>query len=236
MSRIIIIGDSFVTRNDYATGYDPDSYWVEILKNSGFEIDVDGEPSRDAQTILDNWIKILPSITTEDYLVVAIPHFRRTRLPLEKTDWVYKTISGKSLTNRFTGTYSFHPSNSIEFWGKNCVKEDFIKLLEPQEIINSSRASVLNYLEIIDSLKSITKAKPYIFSWDFVEDKSNILEDRTDLEAQIGMWKTLGDEWIESNGTIGHPGDFHWGFEMNRKFSQLIINKLGLKRTTDEQG
>ena len=226
MERIFIIGDSFVTTNDYAKGYTHDCYWVEILKSFGMNVSVDGASSRDAQTIIDNWIKILPYLTEEDYLIVSIPHFRRTRIPVEQKNWEFESHWGINIINRFQGTYSYDNKTPIEFWGDSMDRNQLIKMLEPQEIINSSVSSRLNYLEIISALKSITKSRSYIFSWDHLEYKNHSIEDRKDLEVQIGEWTTLGDEWKTSNGTIGFEGDFHWGFEMNRKFSTFIKNKI----------
>jgi hypothetical protein len=226
MERIFIIGDSFVTTNDYAKGYTPDCYWVEILKSFGMKISVDGAPSRDVQTIIDNWIKLLPHLTEKDYLIVSIPHFRRTRIPVEQKFWDFGSHWGINFVNRFRGTNSYDSRTEIEFWGNSMDRNEFIKMLEPQEIINSSFSSKINYIEIISALKDITRGRSYIFSWDYLEYKSPAIEDRTDLESQIGEWTTLGDDWKRSGGELGFEGDFHWGFEMNRKFATFIKDKI----------
>ena len=226
MERIFVIGDSFVTSNDYAKGYTPDCYWVEILKSFGMNVSVDGAPSRDTQTIIDNWIKIIPHLTENDYLIISIPHFRRTRIPVEQKDWDFGSHWGINFVNRFRGTYSYNNKVMVEFWENKLTREELIKMLEPQEIVNSSSSSILNYLEIISALKSITKSRSYIFTWDYLEYKNPAIEDRKDIESQIGEWTTLGDDWKASNGTLGFEDDFHWGFEMNKKFGTFIKNKI----------
>lgn len=226
MKRVFVIGDSFVTTNDYAKGYTDDCYWIQILRSSGLDVSVDGSPSRDAQTIIDNWIKLLPDLKEDDYLIISIPHFRRTRIPIDQMYWDFSHHWNIQVVNRFQGTYSYDNKTNVEFWGDRFDRNEFIKMFEPQEIVNSSTASRINYMEIISALKVVTKAQSYIFSWDYLEFKNSSIEDRRDIETAIGEWTTLGDDWKSSGGTLGAEGDFHWGFGMNKKFATFIKNKI----------
>ena len=49
-----------------------------------FETIIDAQPSRDANTILENWIKVIPHLKEDDFLVICFPTLTRTRLPFDK--------------------------------------------------------------------------------------------------------------------------------------------------------
>lgn len=219
----------------YAKGFNVDEhYWPRIIQQKipNLNFCVNGAPSRDIQTIIDVWIKTIPFLTKYDWLIIIVPFFNRTRLPLDKDYWYGTDIINDTdikITNKFVGTRSYSNSNTkLEFWGDKYDFEHFVKILEPQEIINSSIASQLNYIEIIESLDKITPAKTYIFSWDEMQCKSKLIEDKSDITKQIGVWETLNDDWNNSNGIIGKEGDFHWGLNMNKLMADFIIIKLNL--------
>ena len=78
-NKFVAIGDSFVhahcTQSEH---YDEDKhFWFANIKNKHpeFEYYNNGGSSRDIQTIIDIWIKLLPILTEQDYLVVSIPDF-----------------------------------------------------------------------------------------------------------------------------------------------------------------
>jgi hypothetical protein len=228
MEKIFIIGDSFCTerlneKNDLI-------FWVNELKKKlpNVEIMCDGDPSRDVQTIIDNWIKILPLLSDSDYVIICLPYFRRTRLPLsEKNYRVFKNDHKTFYTNRFVGTSSYNNENDdLEIWENNFNWKTFEKLLETQEMINSTNASIKNYIEIIESLIKISKGRKYIFSWDNMDIKSEYIDDKNTIKDKIGLWETYGDVYIETNGLNGYDRDFHWSDKMNLEFSKFIIKLI----------
>ena len=91
MSKLIVIGDSFVVPITYSKNYNiKTDYWVKVLTQFDMfkekELYVDGRGGRDIQTIIDNWIKVLPILNEDDFLIIAIPFFKRTRIPVNKYD------------------------------------------------------------------------------------------------------------------------------------------------------
>jgi hypothetical protein len=224
-SKIYVIGDSFVIGCKYALGYN-DEYddWCKLLQsfNSDFELCVDGQPSRDSQTIIDNWIKLIPYINNTDYLIICIPTFSRTRLPLSQTEWNPSNIN-KNIINRFTGTSGYDGKTLLDEIDNS---EKQINKLNYQKLINSTQSSILNQLEVIDSLIQLSKSKTIIFSWDNIDYNFEWMWDRKKIESSIGVpFHTLDDDWKESSGNVGKFGDLHWSGKYNRLFA-IWINKL----------
>jgi hypothetical protein len=81
-------------------------------------------------------------------------------------------------------------------------------------------------LEIWKSLCIFTKSKYFLFSWDILEYKSNIIMDKVDMENTIGKWDTMNDLWNRTNGKSGHRLDFHWSPEYARMFANYLFNKI----------
>ena len=226
--RLLIIGDSFA-RPSYRK---EDFYGTRLQKRiPGVEVRVDGEPSRDIQTIIDHWIKVLPELDENDYLIIVIPFFGRTRLPIDKEHWGLFKIGETNVTNRFVGTPSYNPESvEIEFYGKKFDREYFLELLKPQEIILSGNASDHNFLEIISALEKITRSKKYVFTWDDTENPRRTFDSKRELSKKMGGWKTLHQEFIDSNGMIGKEYDHHWAQSTHVLFSNFIIKEFGLNR------
>jgi len=226
--RLLIIGDSFARPS-----YRNEDFYGTLLKKNlpNIEVKADGEPSRDVQTIIDHWIKAIPELDEDDYLIVVIPFFGRTRLPIDKKHWGFFKIGETNLTNRFVGTPSYNSESvEIEFYGKKFDKEYFMELLKPQEIILSGDASEHNFLEIIESLEKITRSKKYIFTWDNKESPKRTFDSKIELSKKMGGWKTLHQEFIESGGTKGKEYDRHWAPATHILFSNFIIEEFGLNR------
>lgn len=232
--KVLAIGDSFCQPfYQYEPEKDGDEkcFWVDYLKENltEYEVICDGWASRDAQTIVDNWIKCIPNLYDDDFLIICLPYFRRTRLPyhekhydtFESSDFRIKYI------NRFVGTPSYHRERErLEFWDQNYNKQYFLETLQNQEIINTSKAFQLNFIEIVESLKKITKSRVYVFSWDVMDYKSDIIDDKSDLIKKIGMWETNYDVYNKTNGLKGFKGDCHWSHPMSKKFGEFIYEKI----------
>ena len=242
MNYLHVIGDSFAGPCGYIDGYNLDmDYWVNVLSQhmNNIETNINYAASRDFQTVIDEWTKLLPYIDKLDYLVIIFPTMIRTRLPLDENEWItyeYKpksilgNISDYKRTTRFIGTHSFNPNaHSLEFWGKTYTYEHYVNNLQYQEIINSSEASKYSYLDIIDSLVKMTKCKLYMCTWDKLEYSESykfLIEDKTKLEYNLKTWETFGDVYEKTNGKSGKMEDEHWSFDMNRIIANYIYNKF----------
>ena len=230
--NLYVIGDSFATPQSYAKGNEDGShFWCDIIQknHSNLNVYVSGDSSRDAQTIIDIWIKLLPTLTKTDMLVIIVPFFNRTRLPLDKRNWKNCFIPDFYITDRFAGTASYY-NDTIEFWGDGFKREYYLQIMSTQEIINASESSQLNFIEVIESVRLLSPINTYLFSWDEMKNKSLYIEDKPQLTEKLGKWETLTDDWSKSNGEIGIEDDGHWGFTTQKDFSDYIIEKFNLSR------
>ena len=228
-NKLFEIGDSFCRDTFYVEPRinENKTFWVDSLKEMLGDVDVfcDGEPSRDLQTIIDNWIKIIKHVKETDYLVICVPYFRRTRLPLSKNSYKKIELNEINYLNRFMGTHSYSNEN-LEFWGKDYNFNYFTNNLTTQEIINASVSSQENFIEIINSLYHLTCGKKYVFSWDKMDIKSDIIDDKESITKNIGVWETHKDVFYETDGYFGMETDVHWSFKMNDLFSEYVYKKL----------
>lgn len=231
MNKIIIIGDSFCGRMDWVIPRpgEPKSFWPDVLNENliDYEVIVDSFPSRDIQTIIENWIRVIKYLKENDFLIICLPYFSRTRLPLDKHDYTSVQIGDNVIPTRFVGTPSYsNKHTSLEFWGRDFDWDYFEGKLSHQEIINSSFSSQQTTIEVIESLIELTKSKTYVFSWDYMDVKSNNIEDKHVLESEIGFWETHKDVFVSTQGKFGLEGDFHWSYKMNLHFAKYLIYKL----------
>ncbi len=229
-NNLFVIGDSFC-RDGFYVKPSPNqkkSFWADELSTKlNTNLICDGQPSRDVQTIIDNWIKIISLINSNDYLVICIPFFKRTRLPLSEKDYQLFENGDIKYVNRFVGTPSYNNTNTeIETFGKQYTWKKFEEDLKVQEIINGSKANQLNLIEVIESLYHLTNGKKYVFSWDNMDFKSYIIEDKDVLTTNIGEWETHRDVFYQSNGKYGLENDIHWSYRMNDLFSEYLYKKF----------
>jgi hypothetical protein len=224
--RLFIIGDSFARPSNDG------SFYGKNLRNDFPELEVviAGVGSRDAQSIIDDWTKILPQLDEKDYLIVALPVFSRTRLPLEEKEWGEMFNMEILYKNKFIGTSSYVNHISLEFFGNNFDASYFESMLNPQRIINGSKAAEKNFFEIIESLRRLTKPKHYVFSWAHFEEESIPFDDRDVLFSKIGVWRTIGDIFLEGNCPEFWHNDFHWEGTTHKAFSEMIKKEFGLLR------
>lgn len=231
MKKIFIVGDSFCVSSS-----DRKDFWVDVLKRNLMDYDIvlDGDPGRDIQTILEYWIRIIKYIKEEDFLIVCLPYFKRTRLPLVNKEYRKSIIDGNVIHSRFVGTSCFHQDyQSLELWGKDFGFDYHQRKLSHQELINASDANQLVTLEIIESLIELTRGDVYIFSWDRMNPCPNFIEDREKLETNIGEWETLGDVYLNTDGKEGRSFDFHWSDRMNVLFGEYLLQTLFTSHLTE---
>ena len=214
IERLFVIGDSFAAPCTYSKNWSNNSFWPEVIRN-GLDINkyntiVEGQANRDVQTIIDNWIKLIKHLRKTDLLIICLPFFQRTRIPIEKSNWGTNIYHEKiKIINRFCGPQMADIWN-IEFWGKEYTSEEWIKKTEIQRIINSTDAAIYNNIEIIENLIELTPSKTFVFTWDTMKIKSDFIFDKIQFENEVGKWHTLNDEWYETNGYIGYKNDYHW--------------------------
>lgn len=231
-NKIIVIGDSFVTRIDVDNILPEDqSFWVDYLNKEFKEHELiqDGMGGRDIQTTIDNWIRFLPNLTENDYVIICLTAFGRNRFPLDEKEY-YKIKSSDdqiSIINRLIGIPFFY-DKPLEYWGKSLVRKQ--ELVDHgfffQRMVDSSKAYQYNMLEVMESIIKLSKCKTYIFSWDNVDIPNNFIEDKKILYGKLNFWETIGDIFTQTNGKAGVKNDHHWSHNMNRIFGEYVVNKL----------
>lgn len=224
MKTIYIIGDSFVTEPMHLASYKREYHWINKIREYKTDsiVWVDGESSRDAQTIIDHWIKLIPKLKEDDFVIICLPYFSRTRLPLAENHWQNKfPFEDTKIINRFIGTKSCNKNFDVEFFGRR-DRDTYVELFMSQEIVNSSEVSKLNYVEVIESLKKITPCESFIYTWDILETESGIIKDRTYLTDKMGGWETLNDVYHKTMGKDGQLYDDHWSYDTFSRFFNFL--------------
>ena len=218
MNNLYIIGDSFTGVDKEYRGVEINSWTYRIINNiKNYNVFVESFPSIDAQTIIDNWIKLLPNITNDDILIICFPTFTRIRLPIIK-DKINKNLL-------FTGgNIDDETKKHVEY--NEILDKDFI---DKYKILHTAKNYEINYLEIIKTLIQLTKCKNYVFTWDYLNEKHYYIEDRNIITENLGFWDAHDIQYFRTNGAQGIAGDNHWNYEMNESFYNYIINKLELQ-------
>ena len=229
--KILFIGDSWVTNlfNNHVEGTKCPikSFWID----EGFSPYFLGDPSRDIQSIIDLWIKCIPHLTPDDLLVIFLPVFNRTRLPLNEKQCYSIMGDVIKINSYFRGTKSYDQKFTfLEMWGNEYSYDYFSKKMETQELINGSNASVLNYIEVIDSLYKITPCKKLVHCWDYKKHNSEFIIYREEMTELIGMWETRAEIHIRTNTEQEMEGDFHWSDDMNMEFMEFLKKHFGKKK------
>ena len=236
INRIFIIGDSFCDfnphqRNDFDNEKYPHIEWNQWLtwEYPNIEIINDAFGSRDLQTILDNWIKLLPQLTSTDFLILCIPSYFRQRVPLREADWLITDWSGGEIKNRFVTHHSWYTTDSQKIYVDTnfpIERDELDTYINFFETLNSCKSLSENYTEVINSLYDITPCKKYLFSWEELNPTSEYVDTKSILKEKIGMWTTQDDLYKETNGEHGFKSDFHWDYRTEKSFFEFIKNKI----------
>jgi hypothetical protein len=232
--RISVIGDSFVRQpnpNDVPQDKTlSDCWWIQLIKDKFVDADffIDGLPSRNVQSIIDNWIKLIPTTKDEDVTILILPYFARTRLPKKSPEGIHDDKNNFVYFDRFIGTLSYVQAEycELEYWENDHDQDHMYKLMIPQEIINSSDASFYNWIEVIESLKKLTKGKVLIFCWDNLKIKTDLIEDKEIITKNIGYWESFDDLFKKTDGNDGMRGNLHWSFPYNVDFGKYVLTKF----------
>lgn len=228
-NKIYVLGDSFSYSGCFL--YDEYHFWVNELQKEyekTHDLIVDAFISRDVQTIIDNWTKLLPNINENDILVIGIPFFIRLRVPLSSKDYMITKIDDFTITNRFITHHSWYTNDSQHIYVNDIPVEkkeldDKISFFERMYLDNESIEK--NYNELIETLYRLSSCKKYLFSWDDMKYQTNVIEYKSNISKKI-KWKTLDDLYNETNGLMGTSGDFHWHPDTQIEFGKYVIEKI----------
>lgn len=231
-NKIFILGDSFCVHTTYYNHrYEHKYFWVKGFSNEfkkTHDLIVDAMPSRDVQTIIDNWIKLLKHIDKDDILIVCIPFFIRMRVPLHKKDYMIDIYDDLQVINRFVTHHSWYLSENEKIYagGEVIEKKDLDNhVIFFEKLFYNSDAVENNYNEVIKSLYDLTNCNKYLFSWDNMNNEIPEIEYKNQLDGKLG-WSTMDDLYIKTNGKDGRQGDFHWDYEFQEKFANYLLKKF----------
>lgn len=229
--KLWIIGDSF-------TGSYSNSWIFKLCEQfNGGQYYVSSKGSRDTQTIIDIFLRKLSLITPNDFVILFLPTSERVRLPLlnptmdvEHSNKYVKSIDKEKHLDYFVGSNSYIPTNAstkleppLTELNKSLLDSQNYHLnLNLFKIVNTSKASINNFSEIIKSLKSFVNFKLLVFSWTD-EYHSDCVIGKNEITSNLGFWETWYDVWKETGGQYGIEGDHHWSTKMNESFANYII-------------
>jgi hypothetical protein len=221
----------------------------------GKDVYASGKGSRDLQTVFDIFLQKLQFIKPEDFVIIFFPTLIRFRLPLENPyvdvafsndicgDLVDGTNKQSMIGNPVYVSIMSDMSGDTEMERiKNEIKLEYpLNEIDPQqfapmaadkkpnfanitEFINTSSASVNNWNIILKSIQSYVPFKLLYYSWTNELD-SNIVDTKSVITNDLGMWHTLMDEYNETSGKSGEPCNVHWSDKMSYAFAMNIIKK-----------
>lgn len=245
-NRIFIIGDSFCDGKlhpKHMMLHQKVLHWVNYVDYhfENTEIINNAMGSRDIQSILDYWIKLMPILTKEDRVIICVPNTVRPRIPIKldkdckKLEW-----SGGTIENLFvTPQHNYSHLNVYEHTVlKDILPQDEIPhFMKINEMVNAEETNEKHIKELIESLYKIAPCKTYMFSWvDYnsgvrpYDERENTkpfcVDDRVDLTEKLGMWTTMDNLWHETNGKEGLEHDHHWDYRTMESFGNYVIDKI----------
>lgn len=196
----------------------------------------------DTQTIIDNWINLLPHIKENDAIIVCVSDISRTRFPLK---------------SKYTYTLPFQPNpnnapliNCHFMYGQSAwdadstyqaIEHTDVPFTKPQEYRDFNRNQ--NYIlttksydkskiDIIESLYKITPCnKKFIYTWaDFGILESEYIHQKNWISENVfnTKWESLHEEWVRTNGESGHKDDGHLSSVCEKLMAEYFIKEFEL--------
>lgn len=251
-----VIGDSFC-RESMGIGGSPYSWngYVRTHFKSKYSVNQSkiryynyAEGSCDTQTIIDNWIKLIPNMEEDDVIVVCLSDISRARFPLKmqnirilpkdsNTDQ-YRFSSPPTINSYFMyAPAGWNPSNplmpsghdtDVKFYGADKFRDYSwdTNILLNTEAYNNSK------IDIIEALYKITPCKKkFIYTWidDNTLNSENIHSKKWITENLFnGKWETQHESWVSSLGKIGNEGDGHLSDMCEKMMADYFIKKFEL--------
>lgn len=200
--------------------------------------------SMDTQTIIENWIKLLPYMKEGDAIIVCVSDISRARYPW-KEERVYELPFSPNANNAPVIPAYFdyapvgydptlpemeHKFNGFDIPFSNA--NDFRNHIRMDNAILSAKTNDKNKIELIEALYKITPChKKFIYTWTN-EDilKSEIIYSKDWITENImeGVWDTLHDDWIRTNGKVGHREDRHLSQRCEKLMADYFIKEFEL--------
>lgn len=248
-AKLWIIGDSFTGM----LGWDQAWQYKLYTNFVGKHMYVSSRGSRDTQTIFDIFLKNLHKIKPNDFVILFFPTLSRFRLPLETpyidVEWSSnrdEDIEVEDNMNNMIGNSAYSsnvneiaPVGQEELHKKQFTLEWPLNHMPPHifqpnpsdetpnfgnitQMIHASKAYADNWNVILKSIQQYVPFELIYCSWANELD-SSVVNTKNVIKNQCGIWYTLHDEFMETNGEFGKKDDIHWSNKMSDVFSKYIM-------------
>lgn len=239
-----IFGDSFCQEDARWTGYLGKYFESKYSRNqSKIRWYNYAEGSSDTQTILDNWIRILPYMKEDDVIVVCLSDISRARFPLKMQNIVTLPPRENPHQGPIINSYFYpapagwNPDNPL-VPSHEQIDNPFKSTQELRDyswntnIMLNTKAYDNSKIDIVEALYKITPCKKkFVYTWidgnklnsENIHSKKWITENVLD-----GNWETLHDSWISSGGKIGKKGDAHLSDLCEKMMADYFIKEFEL--------
>jgi hypothetical protein len=200
------------------------------------------EASMDTQTILDNWIKLLPHMSEGDAMVACVSDISRTRFP-KHPEFVHtlpfepNPYKGPKINSYFRyGPAGYDPANEPNHTRQLDVPffdlSIFTKFAKLENSILSTKSYDNSKIDIIEALYKITPChKKFIYTWvnaDILKSENIYSKDWLTKNVFDGKWETQHDDWVNTNGESGKQNDFHLSDGCDNIMSDYFIKEFEL--------
>jgi hypothetical protein len=201
-----------------------------------------GGGSMDTQTIIENWIKLLPYIKEGDAMVICASDISRARYPFKNPGFYslpFKPNPNNAPVIEVNFDYApvgYDPTNSemdertdrldVPFTTKDAFK-DYIRT---DNVLLSTKAHDKNKIELIEALYKATPCdKKFIYTWaDFGILKSDYIYSKDWVSENVmdGKWESLHEEWLRTNGECGIQHDGHLSGACEKMMAEYFIKEF----------
>ena len=230
MGKLWVIGCGFCTPT---VNHADSTAWphklFDKLKSMGKvnSIMVDGQGSRDLQTIIDIFLKLLPDIKKEDYVILSLPP-PRWRIPLDKKyrDEIpgYNPVGKIRNETLFVGNTGFIEDmvkylekgvSPISYYLSPLLSKKGMEFNKIMKILGYSNAVKLNYIELLKSFKKYFPFRLEYFSWrEYWDDCGSFLHTKKRITEKVGYWEASSKD------------DVHWTIDYHIQFTKYMIGEL----------
>lgn len=241
-----IFGDSFTAESDepkrfasrlreyFQTAYQKGELGVRYYNYS--------QGSMDTQTIIDNWLKVLPHMSENDAIIVCASDISRTRFPL-KPEWVHtlphkpNPYGAPEINSYYMyGPVGWDPVNS--HLSTDMLDVPFPTALEHrtftrhQNWILNTKSYDNSKIDLIEALYKLTPCKKkFVYTWadwDILQSEHIHSKKWIDENLFDGNWETLHEEWIRTNGESGVKNDGHLSTGCEQMMAEYFIKEFEL--------
>jgi hypothetical protein len=196
----------------------------------------------DTQTIIENWIKLLPYIKEDDVIIICASDISRARYPFKEPGWYSLPFQPNANNAPEIGVnfdyapVGYDPTNS-EYDERTdrldvpfATREEFKKYVRTDNVLLSTKAHDKNKIELIEALYKATPChKKFIYTWaDFNILKSDYIYSKDWVSENImgGKWESLHEEWLRTNGESGIKDDGHLSGDSERMMFEYFVKEF----------